>query len=131
MKKRIHVTGAVLVRNGRVLTAQRGIGKAQEGMWEFPGGKIEEGESPKASLARELKEELLCDATVGDFITLTEHEYEFGIVVLSTYFCTLNGTEPTLTEHQEIRWLRPEELSELTWAPADIPTVELLQGLSL
>lgn len=126
MKKRINVTGAVLVRDGKILAAQRGDGRALDGYWEFPGGKIEEGETPEESLARELKEELLTDATVGEFLTTTEHEYDFGIVVLSTYFCELTGAEPQLTEHREVRWVAPSEMKDLNWAPADIPAVELI-----
>lgn len=126
MKKRINVTGAVLVKENRILAAKRGPEMSLPGYWEFPGGKIEQGETPEASLARELKEELLCDATVGEHLTTTEHEYDFGIVVLSTYFCTLNDAEPQLTEHAEIRWVAPHELESLEWAPADIPAVKLL-----
>lgn len=126
MKKRIKVTGAVLTRNGLILAAQRGQSKNQGKLWEFPGGKIESGETPEEALQRELHEELRCDAHVGKFITTTEFEYDFGIVELSTYFCTLNGSEPQLTEHEQIKWLRPSELAQLDWAPADIPTVKLL-----
>lgn len=125
--KRIEVTGAVIVQDGKILAAQRGPGKALAGLWEFPGGKIEPGESPEEALHRELKEELLCEAEVGSFITTTEHEYDFGLVVLSTYFCTLRLGTPRLTEHQEIRWLAPEELDSVEWAPADVPAVELVK----
>ena len=126
MKKRINVTGAVLVKDDRILAAQRGPEMSLSGYWEFPGGKIEQGETPEESLARELKEELLCDATVGEHVTTTEHEYDFGIVVLSTYYCTLNDSEPKLTEHAEIRWITPNEMKNLNWAPADIPAVNLI-----
>lgn len=126
MKKRINVTGAVLVKDDRILAAKRGPKMSLPGYWEFPGGKIERGESPEQSLKRELQEELLCDAIVGKKITTTEHEYDFGIVVLSTYYCTLVDKEPQLTEHAEIRWVAPEDLSSLDWAPADIPAVELI-----
>ena len=126
MKKRINVTGAVLIKNNKVLAAKRGPEMSLPGYWEFPGGKIEQGESPEESLKRELQEELLCDAVVGRRITTTEHEYDFGIVVLSTYYCTLLDREPELTEHAEIRWVAPEELSALDWAPADIPAVQLI-----
>ncbi|QGU01749.1 CTP pyrophosphohydrolase [Corynebacterium kalinowskii] len=126
MKKRIEVTGAVIVRDGKVLCARRGEGKSLAGYWEFPGGKIEPGETPEESLARELKEELLCDAEVGSHITTTEHEYDFAIIVLSTYYCTLVKGEPVLTEHAEIRWLTGTEMLELEWAPADVPAVELI-----
>lgn len=126
VKKRIQVTGAALLKDGKILAARRGEGKSLAGFWEFPGGKIEAGESPEQALARELKEELLIDASVGDFITTTEHEYDFGIIVLSTYFCRLHGSEPKLTEHSEIRWMYPADLPSLTWAPADVPAVELI-----
>lgn len=126
MKKRINVTGAVLTDGDKVLAARRGAGKALAGFWEFPGGKIEVGETPEESLARELKEELLCQAAVREYITTTEHEYDFGVVVLSTYFCTLLEGEPQLTEHEEIRWVPANELKNLEWAPADIPAVELI-----
>ncbi|AZA11188.1 (deoxy)nucleoside triphosphate pyrophosphohydrolase [Corynebacterium gerontici] len=127
MKKRIEVTGAVFLRDNLILAAQRGGGKALDGFWEFPGGKIEPGESPEQALARELREELQVDATIGEFLTTTEHEYDFGIVVLSTYFCELNGTEPVLSEHKEVRWVRPKDLENLQWAPADIPAVRLIR----
>lgn len=131
MKKRIQVTGAVLTRNGLILAAQRGKSKNQGGLWEFPGGKIEPGETPEEALQRELHEELRCDANVGEFIATTEFEYDFGIVELSTYFCTLNGSEPQLTEHEQIKWLHASELTQLEWAPADIPTVKLLENSTL
>ncbi|WBT09763.1 (deoxy)nucleoside triphosphate pyrophosphohydrolase [Corynebacterium sp. SCR221107] len=127
-RQKIQVTGAVLVKDGLILAAQRSLTKSQGGLWEFPGGKVEPGETPEQSLARELKEELLCDAKIGDLITTSEHTYEHATIVLSTYFCTLLGNAPRLTEHQEIRWMKPEELATLDWAPADIPTVEILQS---
>ena len=94
------------------------------GMWEFPGGKIEPHESPKEALVRELKEELLCTAEIGNLVQTTEHEYEFGIVILTTFYCSLIGDEPKLTEHSEIRWVQVADLDLLNWAPADIPAVK-------
>ncbi len=127
MKKRIQVTGAVLFRDGLILAAQRGPDKALPGYWEFPGGKIEPDESPEESLARELSEELLCQATIGEHITTTSYEYSFGIVELATYWCELVEGEPQLTEHTEIRWMKPHDLTSLQWAPADIPTIEIIR----
>lgn len=127
MTKVIDVVGAVFVREGHVFAARRGPGKAMAGMWEFPGGKIEPGETPEDALARELREELKIDARVGDHLTTTRHEYDFGVVNLATYYCELLAGSPTLTEHSETRWVPVNELRSLDWAPADIPAVELLQ----
>lgn len=129
--KRINVVGAVLVRDGKVLAAQRSESMSLPLMWEFPGGKIEPGETPVEALQRELKEELLCDAVVGDHVETTEHNYDFGTVILSTFFCTLNGEDPQITEHAEIRWVSVNDLLDLEWAPADIPAVQkIIQKLS-
>ncbi|MBH0098177.1 (deoxy)nucleoside triphosphate pyrophosphohydrolase [Salinibacterium sp. NSLL150] len=127
MKKQINVVGAVIVREGLILCAQRGPGGALPGMWEFPGGKIEAGETPHDALAREITEELQCEVAVGELITTTSHEYDFGIVALTTFYCELLSGTPALTEHAEVAWLAPSELSSLEWAPADIPAVELLE----
>lgn len=101
------------------------------GMWEFPGGKIEPGETPEQALSRELYEELKIDARVGSHITTTRYEYDFGVVNLSTYFCELVAGTPTLTEHAEADWFPLSNLHELQWAPADIPAVELIQEWEL
>ena len=124
LKKRINVVGAVLTRGETILAAQRSSTMSLPGMWEFPGGKIEQDESAKKALLRELKEELLCSAEIGKHIQTTEHEYDFGIVILTTYYCSLTGDEPRLTEHSEIRWIHVTELDQLNWAPADIPAVK-------
>jgi 8-oxo-dGTP diphosphatase len=81
-------------------------------------------ESPEQALIRELEEELLCSAEIHEHIETTEHEYDFGVIILTTYYCSLIGGEPNLTEHSEIRWVEAAELDQLEWAPADIPAVE-------
>ncbi|TFD10922.1 (deoxy)nucleoside triphosphate pyrophosphohydrolase [Cryobacterium sp. TMT1-2-2] len=123
MKKRINVVGAVLTRGQTILAARRSSTMSLPDMWEFPGGKIEANESPEQALLRELDEELLCSAEIGALVETTEHEYDFGVVVLTTYYCSLIGEEPRLTEHSEIRWVQAAELDQLDWAPADIPAV--------
>lgn len=127
MKKHIHVVGAVIIENEKILCAQRGNTKTLSYKWEFPGGKIEEGETPQEALKREIDEEMNCTVEIGEFIETTVHEYEFGFVHLSTFYCTLIDGQPTLTEHIDIKWLAASELLTLDWAPADIPAVEKIQ----
>lgn len=126
-RKQINVVGAVIVDNGKVLCAQRGPG-ALEGMWEFPGGKIEQGEAPREALEREITEELQCTVKVGDEVASTTYDYPFGIVTLTTFYCDLIDGTPTLTEHSEVRWEQPADMHLLDWAPADIPAVERIQA---
>jgi len=97
-------------------------------MWEFPGGKIEAGETPREALEREITEELNCRVQVGDEIVLTAHEYDFGVVNLTTFYCELIDGEPTLSEHEAVVWLDPSLLDSLEWAPADVPAVDLIRA---
>lgn len=126
MNRQIDVVGAVIVREGRILCARRGPAVSQAGMWEFPGGKVERGEQPRDALVREIREELGCLVQVGPRVTTTAHPYDFGVVSLTTYVCTILDGEPVPTEHAEIRWVAPTALPDLVWAPADVPAVEIL-----
>ena len=128
MKKQIDVVGAVIVKDGAVLCARRGPGGEMAGMWEFPGGKIEPGETPQEALVREIGEELRCVVTVGEQVAHTVHEYGFGIVALTTFSCELVSGDLQLTEHAELRWLAPDALFSLEWAPADVPAVERISA---
>ena len=126
VKKNIHVVGAVITDNGKILCAQRGFEKALPGLWEFPGGKIEQDETPEEALQREIQEEMHCNIEIGEQVEHTIHEYDFGIVHLTTFYCQLTKGTPVLTEHMAIEWLKPDELENLEWAPADIPAIEKL-----
>lgn len=119
------MVGAVILRDGQVLCAQRGAG-SQAGLWEFPGGKVEAGESPLSALSRELTEELGCTISVGPLVTTTVHEYAEIVVELTTYWCTLVHGTPEPHEHQALAWLTPSELPALAWAPADLSAVEIV-----
>jgi 8-oxo-dGTP diphosphatase len=126
--KQIHVVGAVNTRGGLVMCAQRGDDGNLPGLWEFPGGKIEQGESKQAALVREIAEELGCTVEVGREVTTTTHEYEFGEVTLTTFYCRLVAGAPKLTEHASLKWLPPDELETIPRAPADIPALALIRA---
>ena len=111
----------------RYYATQRGYGE-QKGFWEFPGGKMEPGETPQQALARELKEELAIDVFVGDFLCTVEHDYPAFHLTMHCYFCTiLGGKAPELLEHEAARWLSRDELHSINWLPADIKVVNALE----
>lgn len=131
MRKQIKVVGAVIVRNGEVLCAKRGPSGSLAGLWEFPGGKVEPGETARKALEREIAEELGCRVDVGAELTTTRHEYDFGVVTLTTFWCQLTEGTPQLTEHAEVRWCAPSGLERLDWAAADVPAMRMIAaGLS-
>ncbi|AIY06759.1 DNA mismatch repair protein [Planococcus sp. PAMC 21323] len=127
MKKNIHVVGAVITDGAKILCAQRGMEKSLPGLWEFPGGKIEETETPQQALQREIQEEMHCRVEIGEQVEHTVYEYDFGIVHLTTFYCHLVEGTPVLTEHIAIKWLEAHDLEKLDWAPADIPAIEKLK----
>jgi 8-oxo-dGTP diphosphatase len=126
--RQIDVVGAVIIEDGLVLCAQRGPQGALAGLWEFPGGKVEPSETARDALAREIAEELQCVVEVGDEVTTTRHEYDFGVVILTTLYCRLVAGTPQAIEHATLKWLAPGELATLEWAPADIPAVALIRA---
>lgn len=127
MKKTVKVVGAVSINEqGEILCALRSLKMSHPNLWEFPGGKIEEGESPEESLIREIKEELGCMVEVYELIKDVVHEYPNIIVHLLTYKTKIVEGTPTAKEHAELKWMPLEELPSLQWAPADIPTVEAM-----
>jgi len=131
MKKNIHVVGAVIIEKGKILCAQRGKNMSLPLLWEFPGGKIEKGESPNEALQREIKEEMLCEIDIGEQVEHTVYEYDFGIVHLTTFKCKIIKGTPILTEHEAVKWLTPHELPLLDWAPADIPAINKLVNIHI
>lgn len=123
----IRVVGAILIKNGKVLCAQRGESRTLPYLWEFPGGKIEANETPQEALMREIKEELLIEVEVKtEPFEQTTYAYDFGTVQLTTFVCHLKEGVPQLTEHISVKWFDTKNLDQLQWAPADVPTVEKL-----
>lgn len=121
----LDVVGAVIVRDGLVLCAQRGLG-SQAGSWEFPGGKIEPDETAEQALRREIWEELGCLVEVGALIADSGPADHGCPLRLRTYWCAVVSGEPQPREHAALNWLTPGELARLKWAPADVATVRVL-----
>lgn len=122
------VVGAVIVKEGKILSAKRPLYKSLGGLWEFPGGKIEKGESAAEALKREIMEELQCETNVGSFIVKEVYSYDFGDIALSTYCCTLKNGYPKAIEHIELKWLPIYKIDTVKWAPADYPTLDILKN---
>ncbi|PFI96895.1 8-oxo-dGTP diphosphatase MutT [Bacillus cereus] len=127
MKKKVSVVGAVIFNEkNEILCALRSPTMSLPNYWEFPGGKINEGEMPQEALVREIQEELGCLVTVGEKIEEVEHEYENIIVHLATYKAHIKSGIPKALEHADLKWVQVGNLLELKWASADIPTVRIL-----
>ena len=123
--KTIHVAGAVIIKDRKVLATQRGYG-GYAGWWEFPGGKIEPGEEPVAALERELKEELVADIQVGEYFDTVEYDYPEFHVSLKCYLCELISDDFSLLEHSEAVWLGRDDAYSVKWLGADLPVIEKL-----
>lgn len=128
-RKMITVTAAIMEKGGLILAARRKAGKHMAGFWEFPGGKVEENETPTECLKRELFEEFGIECTIGDFFDESIHAYNEKTIRLLGYFVTHNDGEFRCTDHDRIVWLKPSALESLQWAPADIPLMKNLVKL--
>lgn len=153
--KTIEVVAAIIVRDGRVFATQRGYGDYKD-MWEFPGGKMEPGETPESALVREIREELATSIAVDSFVMTVEHDYpatgnstasssasdaadsasaagSAGAVgfhlTMHCYLCHVVSGSLELLEHEAARWLSPDSLMSVSWLPADLKVLPLVQGL--
>lgn len=117
--KTIRVSAAVIHDSGKILATQRGYGDFK-GMWEFPGGKREEGETGEEAILREIKEELKANISIEKFLITVEYQYPNFFLIMDCYLCSLLSEGLTLTEHEAARWLDIDNLDSVEWLPADI-----------
>lgn len=124
--KKIEVVAAAIIKDQHVLAMQRSDAMTLPGFWEFPGGKIETGESEATALIREIKEELTVDIEIIEYINKYTYQYDFGLVTLNVYTAKITSGSIKLIEHSNKKWLKADELLALNWAPVDIPAVKIL-----
>ena len=120
--KVVKVVAAVIAEGGRIFATQRGYGEFKDG-WEFPGGKIEPGESAQEALVREIREELDVDIRVGKLLETVEYDYPEFHLTMHCFICELLSEEIVLKEHEDARWLKKEELDSVGWLPADVGVI--------
>lgn len=126
--KTIRVVAAVIKNENKIFATARGYGEFK-GQWEFPGGKIEAGETPQEALVREIKEELETTIQVGDLIDTIEHDYPTFHLSMDCFWCDIVEGELKLLEAESARWLSKEELYDVKWLPADITLVESISRM--
>ena len=124
--KTINVVAAIIIKDNKVFATQRGYGDFKDG-WEFPGGKVEEGESPEEALVREIKEELDADIRVGRLLDTVEYDYPDFHLSMKCFMCELISEEVILKEHEAARWLTRAELGTVDWLPADLSLIEKIK----
>ena len=124
--KRIEVVAAIIRKEGRIFATQRGYGEWKD-WWEFPGGKMEPGETPEEALKREIREELSTEIRVDELLCTVEYDYPKFHLTLHCYLCSLVTEALHLNEHEAARWLAKDELDSVKWLPADREVIEKLR----
>jgi 8-oxo-dGTP diphosphatase len=129
--KHIEVVAAIIHDDeGRIFATQRGYGEWKD-WWEFPGGKMEAGETPEEALKREIREELATDIGVDEFLCTVEYDYPQFHLTMHCYLCSLMTESLYLNEHEAAKWLMKDELDSVKWLPADVKVVEALMNKTL
>ena len=125
-RKTIHVVAAIIRDNDKIFSTQRGYGEFENG-WEFPGGKIELGETPEQALKREIKEELDTKIEVGDLIDTIEYDYPDFHLTMHCYWCFVKLGSLELNEHKAAKWLTKNQLYSVEWLPADVTLISKIE----
>ena len=124
--KQIEVVAAIIRRGNEIFATQRGYGEWKD-WWEFPGGKMEAGETPEEALKREIREELSTEISVDEFLCMVEYDYPKFHLKMHCYLCSLLTEALHLNEHEAARWLSASELESVKWLPADWQIIELIK----
>ena len=128
LMKTIHVVAAIIIKDHKLFATQRGYGEFKDG-WEFPGGKIEPGETPQEALKREIREELATEIEVGIHIDTIEYDYPTFHLSMDCYICSVISGKLELLEHENAVWLSKETLRTVNWLPADISILDKVEKL--
>lgn len=126
--KVVEVAAAIIQKEDKIFATRRGYGKFK-GMWEFPGGKVEPGETPEEAVVREIREELETEILVGRCFEEVDYDYPDFHLHMKCYLCTVKSGDLKLLEHSEARWLTREALDSVEWLPADVGVIERLKGI--
>lgn len=124
--KYVQVAAAIIIDDGKIFATQRAHGEFKDG-WEFPGGKIEQGETPQQAARREVMEELDTEIEVGELFDTVEYDYPSFHLTMYCFLCTVKSGDLVLKEHQAAKWLTRETLDSVEWLPADIDLIEKLK----
>ena len=124
--KTIRVVAAIIIKNGKVLATQRGYGDFKGG-WEFPGGKIDAGETPEEALIREIKEELDTEVEVIELLDTVEYDYPNFHLSMDCFICSIKSGDLVLKEHEAAQWLTKETLDSVNWLPADLGLIDKIR----
>lgn len=126
--KTIKVVAAIIIDNGKVFATQRGYGEFKDG-WEFPGGKVEEGETPQEALVREIREELDTEIEIRKFLDTVEYDYPKFHLSMDCFICKIKSGDLVLKEHEAAKWLTKETLDSVDWLSADKGLVEKIRNI--
>lgn len=124
--KTVNVVAAIIIKDKKIFATQRGYGEFKDG-WEFPGGKVEKGETPENAIVREIKEELDTEIKVKEYFDTAEYDYPNFHLSMKCYICTVVSGKLELLEHEAAKWLDKDSLDTVDWLPADLGLVDKLK----